>query len=103
MINMMSKGIYQALAEKPINDESVHLVNENTTMRAELSDLRNIIAKLDPQVNHMQQPPPTYHQQFQVPPQGPPPTCAQQPSYIWNGQNWTMTPPMPFQNLTNLP
>eukprot|EP00957_Ditylum_brightwellii_P121268 9247618-Ditylum_brightwellii.AAC.1 len=25
----------------------------------------------------------------------------QQPSYVWNEQNWTMTPSMPFQNSTN--
>eukprot|EP00957_Ditylum_brightwellii_P110039 8393428-Ditylum_brightwellii.AAC.1 len=25
----------------------------------------------------------------------------QQPSYVWNGQTWTMAPPMPIQNLTN--
>eukprot|EP00957_Ditylum_brightwellii_P130964 9989877-Ditylum_brightwellii.AAC.1 len=79
MINMVTEGIHQALAEKSINDENANLVNETTTMKAELADLRNMIAKLDPQVNHMQQPSPTYNQQFQAPPQRPPPTYVQQP------------------------
>eukprot|EP00957_Ditylum_brightwellii_P074512 5661348-Ditylum_brightwellii.AAC.1 len=81
-------------------------MNKNITIRAELDDLRNMIAKSNPQANHMQQPPSTYQQQFQVqpaPPQGPPSPFAQQPSYVWNGQTWTMAPPMLFQNLTNLP
>eukprot|EP00957_Ditylum_brightwellii_P044039 3342020-Ditylum_brightwellii.AAC.1 len=54
----------------------------------------------------MQQPPSTYQQQYQTqstPPQGPPSPFMQQPSYVWNGQNWTMAPHMPFKNLTNLP
>eukprot|EP00957_Ditylum_brightwellii_P199522 15209215-Ditylum_brightwellii.AAC.1 len=61
MINMVSEGIDQALAEKPINDENANLVNENTTMRAELTNVCNMIAKLDPQANHMQQPHSTCH------------------------------------------
>eukprot|EP00957_Ditylum_brightwellii_P183744 13995350-Ditylum_brightwellii.AAC.1 len=60
-----------------------------------------MIAKLNPQANHIQQPPLLYQQQYQalpVPTQRPPPPFMQQPSYVWNRQNWTMAPPMPFQN-----
>eukprot|EP00957_Ditylum_brightwellii_P106837 8150595-Ditylum_brightwellii.AAC.1 len=106
MINMVSEGICQALAEAPINDENTNMMSENTSMRAELDDLCNMIAKLNLQVNHMQQPPSTYQQQYQVQPaspQGPQPSFAQQLGYVWNGQYWTMAPPMPFQNLTNTP
>eukprot|EP00957_Ditylum_brightwellii_P132892 10134147-Ditylum_brightwellii.AAC.1 len=63
-----------------------------------------MIAKLNPQANHIQQPSPSHQQQYQAqpaPPQGPPPHFMQQPSYVRNKQNWTMAPPMPFQNLTN--
>eukprot|EP00957_Ditylum_brightwellii_P190121 14472899-Ditylum_brightwellii.AAC.1 len=74
----------------------------DTTIKAGLADLCNMIAKLNPQANHMQQPP-TYHQPFQARPQAQPPTHAQQPSYVWNGWKWIMVPPMPFQNLTNIP
>eukprot|EP00957_Ditylum_brightwellii_P008793 667311-Ditylum_brightwellii.AAC.1 len=52
-------------------------------MRAELDDLRNMIAKLNLQANYIQQPPPLYQQQYQTPPvptQRPPPPFMQQPS-----------------------
>eukprot|EP00957_Ditylum_brightwellii_P155487 11835527-Ditylum_brightwellii.AAC.1 len=81
MINMVSEGIFQALAEAPTNDENANLMNKNTTIRAEMDDLRNMIVELNPHTNHMQQPPSTYQQQFQAqpaPPQGPPPPYVQQ-------------------------
>eukprot|EP00957_Ditylum_brightwellii_P158894 12094010-Ditylum_brightwellii.AAC.1 len=34
----------KALTEKPINDESMNLINENATMKAELADLHHMIA-----------------------------------------------------------
>eukprot|EP00957_Ditylum_brightwellii_P001784 137382-Ditylum_brightwellii.AAC.1 len=73
-------------------------------MRAEIDGLCNMIAKLNPQANHIQQPPALYQQQYQTPPappQTPPPLFMQQPSYVWNRQNWTMAPLMLFKNLTN--
>eukprot|EP00957_Ditylum_brightwellii_P008422 637673-Ditylum_brightwellii.AAC.1 len=73
-------------------------------MKAELEDLCNMIAKLNPQANQTQPPLPSYQQQYQAPPappQEPPTPFMQQPSYVWNGQDWTMAPPMPFQNPTN--
>eukprot|EP00957_Ditylum_brightwellii_P160169 12193822-Ditylum_brightwellii.AAC.1 len=60
-----------------------------------------MVSKLDPQANHIHQPS-QFQQQFQAPPQAPLPTYAPQPSYVLNGKNWTMAPPMLFQNLTKL-
>eukprot|EP00957_Ditylum_brightwellii_P050579 3835833-Ditylum_brightwellii.AAC.1 len=82
MINMVSEIIRQALSEAPVNNENENVMSENSSMRAELDDLRNMIAKLNPQENHIQQPTPSYQQQYQAPPlptQRPPPPFMQQP------------------------
>eukprot|EP00957_Ditylum_brightwellii_P006523 493904-Ditylum_brightwellii.AAC.2 len=58
-------------------------------MKAELSDLCNMISKLDPPTNCMHQPSP-FQQQYQAPPQARPSTYAPQPTTA-NPKNYCWT------------